>query len=130
MDSATQFKFRRNPGRWLGGEPRVFSVDTEANFPKGHDFKGARLLTVTYEGGGLGPLFDQIAEAALVPKRTSFQALLEHLGELSDREPLIIYLRHSDRLLADVGPALIHVLTGWELFCRHGTGVHSMYLVL
>ncbi len=94
----------------------MFVVDAEDDFPKGYDLTAARLLTVPYEGGGLGAVFDLIATAALVPRNGSFQALLEHLGELSEHEPQIIYLRHSDRLLADVGPALIHVLAGWELF--------------
>lgn len=85
---------------------------------------------MAYEGGGLSSLFDRVAEAALVPKRTSFQALLENLGDLADREPLVVYVRHFDRLLADIGPAAIHVLAGWEGFARHGTGVHSMYLVV
>jgi hypothetical protein len=54
---------------------------------------------------------------------------LENLSEISEREGLIVYIRHADRLLADIGPALIHVLTFWEQFVRHATGVHPMSLV-
>jgi hypothetical protein len=39
-------------------------------------------------------------------------------------------VRHADRLLADIGPALLYVAASWESFARHGKGVHSMYLVL
>ena len=130
MTDTPELKFSRYPEPWLGGEPRVFAVDAEDDFPQGRNFQGARLLTVDYKGGGFTGLSDQIAVAAQIPTRTSFQALLENLSELSDREPLIVYVRHGDRLLADIGPALIHVLTSWERFVRHGTGVHPMYLVV
>ena len=124
------FKFSRYPVPWAGGEPRVFAVSAEDDFPHGRDLQGARLLTATYEGGGIGALFYSIAQAAQIPGCTSFQALLENLSELSDREPLIVYIRHVGWLLADIGPALIHVPTGWEQFVRHASGVHSMYLVV
>ena len=124
------FKFGGYPEPWLGGEPRVFAVDAENDFPHGRNLHEVCLLTVDYKGGGFNVLSDQIAEAAQIPTRTSFQALLENLSELSDRGPLIVYVRHGDRLLADIGPALIHVITGWERFVRHARGVHSMYLVI
>jgi hypothetical protein len=85
---------------------------------------------VAYNGGGLNVLFDQIAEAARVRTGTSFQALLENLSDVSEREPLVVYVRRGDRLLSDVGPALVHVLTSWEQYVRHATGVHPMYLVV
>lgn len=100
----------------MGGEPRVFAVDAEDDFPRGRDLPGVRLLTVAYNGGGLNVLFDQIAEAARVRTGTSFQALLENLSDVSEREPLVVYVRRGDRLLSDVGPALIHVLTSWEQY--------------
>ena len=130
MADAEAFRLSRRPDRWLGGEPRVFSVNTEDDFPKTYDVTGARLLIATYQGGGVSGFFDQVAEVAQLPSRGSFQAWLENLGDLSDIQPLIVYLRHADRLLADIGPALIHIVTGWERFARHGNGVHSMYLVL
>ena len=85
---------------------------------------------MAYEGGGIGTLFDQIAEAGLLPKSGSFQALLEDLEDLSKNKPLIVFVRNSNRLLADIGPALIHIVTGWAGFTRHAGGVSSMYLVL
>jgi hypothetical protein len=130
MPDKSEFKFSRHPAPWLGGEPRVFAVDAEDDFPRNHDLRGARLLAVDYKGGGFNMLSDHIAEAAQVPSNTSFQALMENLSALSDEEPLIVYVRHGDRLLADIGPALIHVLTGWERYVRHAAGVHSMYLVV
>ena len=105
-------------------------VDEEDGFPGSRDLGGARLIRVDYKGGGFTSLSDQIAEAADIPARTSFQALLENLSVLSDNEPLIVYVRHGDRLLADIGPALLHVITGWESFVRHGAGVHPLYLVI
>jgi hypothetical protein len=130
MANRPEFKFSRYPEPWLGGEPRVFAVDAEDDFPNGYDLQGVRLLTVEYKDGGFNVLSDHIAEAARIPTGTSFQALLENLSELSDREPVIVYIRHSDRLLADIGPALIHVLTSWEGYVRHAAGVHPMYLVM
>jgi hypothetical protein len=124
------FQFEKRSHHWVGGEARVFSVDAEAEFPNGRQLEGARLLTVTYEGGGLGILFDQIAAAAGLDGSNHFQALLEKLSALADQKPLIVYVRHADRLLGDVGPALLHISTFWESFVRHGSGVHSMYLVL
>jgi hypothetical protein len=130
MTNTPEFKFTGSPGPWLGGEPRVFAVCVEDDFPHGRDLRGAHLLAVDYSGGGFNVLSDQIAKAARIPTSTSFQALLENLSELSEREPLIVYIRHGDRLLADVGPALIHVLTGWERYVRHAAGVHPLYLVI
>lgn len=128
--SASTFQFTKRPHRWLGGEPRVFTVDTEAEFPKGRDFDGAQLIAVAYEGGGLQPLFNQIAIAAELPSVSHIQVLFEYLGDLSERKPIIVHVRHADRLLADVGPALLHFVSAWEGYARHGNGVHPMYLVL
>jgi hypothetical protein len=130
MANIPEFQFDRYPFRWLGGEPRVFVIDAEEDLARAHNLQGATLLTVAYEGGGLSTVFDHIAQAAHVPCSGSFQALLENLGDLADQKPLVVFIRHADRLLADVGPALIHVLAGWERFSRHGAGVHSMYLVV
>ena len=125
----SDFNFRRHLGPWLGGEPRVFAVDAD-EFPRGWNLQGVRLLTVDYEGGGWTRLADQVAEAAHLPLSTSFQAWLENLSELSEKEPLLVYIRHGDRLLADIGPALLHITTGWEGYVRHGNGVHPMCLVI
>ena len=128
--SISTFQFTRRPSWWLGGEPRVFTVDAEAEFPKGGNYDGAQLITVAYNGGGLLPLFDQIATEAKLPSVSHVQVLFEYLGDLSDQKPIIVYVQHADRLLADIGPALLGLITGWEGYARHGNGVHSMYLVL
>jgi hypothetical protein len=130
MADLPEFQFGRYPGRWLGGEPRVFVIEAEEDLASAYNLQGATLLTVVYEGGGLSSVLDHIAQAAHVANHGSFQSLLESLGDLADRKPLVVVIRHADRLLADVGPALIHVLAGWERFARHGSGVHSMYLVV
>ena len=128
--SASAFQFTRRPHRWRGGEPRVFTVDTEAEFPNGREFDGVQLITVAYNGGGLLPLLNQIATEVKLPSISHIQVLFEYLGDLSDQMPIIVYVRHADRLLADIGPALLSVIAGWEAYARHGNGVHSMYLVL
>ena len=121
MTKDNSFQFTKRSHHWVGGEARVFSVDAEAEFPSGRQLEGVCLLTVIYEGGGLGILFDRIAAAAFLEGSNSFQALLEKLSALADQEPLIVYVRHADRLLADVGPALLHISTFWESFL--GTGM-------
>lgn len=124
------FMLSNNPPSWLGGEPRVFAVTTEECFPKGwRAVENARLIDVTYAGGGIGPLFHQIASAAGIAAG-SFQAMLELLEDLSAAKPLVVCIRGGDRLLADIGPALIRILLGWERFARHGRGVSQMYLVV
>lgn len=55
---------------------------------------------------------------------------MEVIEDLSLTQPVVVFIRNADRLLADVGPALISVALGWEGFARHGSGVGSMYLVL
>ena len=105
--SSSAFQFTRRSFRWLGGEPYVFTVDTEAEFPKGRDLDGAQLITVAYYGGGLLPLFDQIATGAKLPSVSHVQVLFEYLGDLSDQMPIIVYVQHADCLLADIGPALL-----------------------
>ena len=75
-------------------------------------------------------LFNQIASEAKLPSVSHIQVLFEYLGDLSDQIPIIVYVRRADRLLADVGPALLDVMASWEGYARHGNGVHSMYLVL
>jgi len=130
MADPSGFEFSRHPCRWSGGEPRVFAIDAEEDLTRTHNLHGATLLTVSYDGGGLGSVFDHIAQAAQLPYTGSFQALLETLGDLADQKPLVVLIRHADRLLADIGPALIQIATGWERFARHAGGVHAMYLVL
>lgn len=90
----------------------------------------ARLIEVQYLSGGIGTLFDLIADAAKIPRTGSFQALLENLEDLAQDQPVILFVRGSLQLLADVGPALMHLMTGWEGFARHSRGVSAMYLVL
>lgn len=63
-------------------------------------------------------------------KSGSLQAVLENLEDLSSETPLIVVVRRAHRLLADVGPAVLHLLDGWESFTHHGSGVSPMYLVL
>jgi hypothetical protein len=128
--SANEFRFTAYPFEWRGGEPRVFAVSTEDEFPLAHHIEGARIVSVRYAGGGLRSLFNLIADAADIPSNGSFQALLENLEHLSESKPLILFVQSGDRLLADVGPALLHVTTFWERFARHAGGVSAMYLVL
>jgi len=45
----------------------------------------------------------------------SLHETLEHFEELSRDMPLVIVVRDADRLLADVGLALIHFIAGWEV---------------
>ena len=127
---ASNFQFMKYGPHWKGGEPHVFTVDTEAEFPKGHEFDGAHLITVTYDGGGLFQLLNQIAAAAELPWISHIQVFFEYVGDLSDQRPVIVYVRHANQLLANVGPALLRFVTAWERYARHGNGVHSMYLVL
>jgi hypothetical protein len=118
------------PRPWVGGEPRVFAFDKEDNFPRGlTSIKEARLVEVPYEGGGITALLENVAELSGVAFG-SFQATLENLEQLSHDRPLVIFVRDADRLLADVGPALIHLITGWESFTHHASGISPMYLVL
>jgi hypothetical protein len=117
-------------GPWRGGEPRVFAVDEENRFPERLEtVRKARLIDVRYEGGGITTLLDQITASCGVMSG-SFQAVLENLENLSHEQPLVVVVRAADRLLADTGPALLHVITGWEGFTHHGNGVSAMYLVL
>jgi hypothetical protein len=116
---------------WLGGEPRVIAVDEEQKFPEGcPSISQARLLDVHYKGGGLNGLLDDVAGAAGVAPHQAFQATLENLEDLSHEKPLIVVVRHADRLLADAGPAVLHLMAGWERFTHHASGISAMYLVL
>jgi len=117
--------------RWLGGEPRVIAVDEEQKFPEGcPSISQARLIDVQYNGGGLTGLLDDVVGAAGVAPHHSFQATLENLEDLSHEKPLIVVVRCADRLLADVGPAVLHLMAGWEDFTHHASGISAMYLVL
>jgi hypothetical protein len=60
----------------------------------------------------------------------SFQAFLENLENITNERPLVVVVRDADRLLADVGPALMHIVAGWESFTHHANGISAMYLVL
>ena len=55
---------------------------------------------------------------------------MENLEELSEEKPLVVVVRDADRLLADVGPAIIHLIADWEDFTHHASGTSAMYLVL
>lgn len=115
---------------WLGGEPRVFAVDKEDQFPQhSSSIIQARLIDVRYKAGGVTTLLENIATSCGV-ESGSFQAVLENLEDISHEKPLVVVVRDADRLLADVGPALVHVITGWERFTHHALGISAMYLVL
>lgn len=119
----------RWPG-WLGGEPRVFSVveedDISARLP---GIAKARVIDVTYSGGGLSQLLDDIAIAADVATG-GLQAMLENLEQISLSQPLVVAVRSVHKLLSDVGPAVLHLACDWENFTHHGSSVSQMYLVL
>lgn len=130
MDSSSKFVLRPYPFRWLGGEPRTVAVSKEENFPQGYpSVKDAHLVDVQYGGGGLTGLLETIATSCGVAYG-SFQALLENLEDLSREKALVLVVRDADRLLRDVGPAVIHLVTGWESFTHHANGISAMYLVL
>ena len=46
MGKDIEFQFTKRTQHWAGGEARVFSVESEAEFPSGRELEGARLLTV------------------------------------------------------------------------------------
>jgi hypothetical protein len=130
MEEAFTFWLQPFPLPWVGGEPRVFAINKEDNFPQGwHSIKDARLVDVQYETGGITSLLDSMAGSCDVPTG-SFQAVLENLEVVSQKAPLVIVVRDADRLLSDVGPAVIHLITGWEGFTHHASGISAMYLVL
>jgi hypothetical protein len=130
MDEPAPFTLYPRPCRWLGGEPRTFAVDKENAFPHGlPSICEARVIDVRYEGGGLTTLLENVTEACGV-MNGSFQAVLENLEDLTHDRPLIIIVRDADRLLADVGPAVLHLMAGWEGFTHHANAVSAMYLVL
>jgi|SRR6185437_15548145 len=125
-----EFMLQPYPLPWLGGEPRVFAVNTEDNFPAGlPSINETTFVDISYETGGLTALLDSITEAAGVTSG-AFQAVLENLENLSREKPLVVCVRGADRLLADIGPAVIHLITGWEGFTHHASGISAMYLVL
>jgi hypothetical protein len=129
LGAVEDFHFSSFARRFAVAEPRVFAVSEDDKFPTGFNLNGATLFEVQYESGGLGKLFDLIEEVALI-SASSLQALLESLEDLSATEPLVLYIRGVDRLLADVGPAVLHIATGWEGFAHHANGVSAMFLVL
>lgn len=130
MDVPAKFVLQPYPLPWAGGEPRVFAISEEAKFPAQYaSINEARLIDVRYQGGGITALLDSIAASCGV-RSGSFQAVLENIEDLTHQTPIVIVVRDADRLLADVGPALIHVITGWEGFTHHANGISAMYLVL
>jgi hypothetical protein len=129
LKTSGSFRFSSFARQFGVEEPRVYAVAEEANFPTGFNVVGARLIEVRYQAGGLGQLFELI-EAAVPVEGGSFQALLEGLEDAFPDSPLVICVRGADQLLADVGPALLHVIAGWEAFTHHANGVSAMYLVL
>jgi len=125
------FSLRPKPCPWLGGEPRVIAVDKEDRFPEGlSSIEQARLIDVHYGGNGLSGLMDDIRAAIDVTTGSSLQAFLEQLEDHSHEKPLVVIVRNTDRLLADVGPAVLHFTAAWEGFTHHSSGISSMYLVL
>jgi hypothetical protein len=130
MGEPSKFLLRHSFGPWEGGEPRVFAVDKEDKFPdRWPAVEETRWIDVQYSGGGLTTLLDNVtASCGVLPG--SFQAILENLEDISHEMPLVIVVRDADRLLADVGPAIIHLITGWESFTHHASGISAMYLVL
>jgi hypothetical protein len=131
MGESSKFMLQPHPWRpWIGGEPRVFAVDKEDKFPEGWpSIKDARFVDVQYKGGGITGFLENVAASCGVTPG-SFQAILENLDDLSHEMPLVIVVRDADHLLADVGPAIIHLITGWEGFTHHASGVSAIYLVL
>lgn len=124
------FMLQSYPQPWLGGKPRVIAVDEEDKFPeRWPSIKEARLIDIHYRGGGITTLLEDITTSCGVMPG-SFQAILENLEDLSHEMPLVIVVRGADHLLVDVGPALIHLITGWESFTHHMSGISAMYLVL
>ncbi len=127
MSEQSPFEIRPKPFPWRGGEPRVFAVGEEEQFPG--KLSGAKVIDISYRGGGLTALLDEITSLAGVSSG-SFQAVLENLEDLSHEKPLVVVVRGAERLLADVGPAVMHLMTGWEEFAHHANGISDMYLVL
>lgn len=75
-------------------------------------------------------LFEDIAATARVRPNSVYQGLLENLEEISRAKPLIVFIRHADQLMADIGPALVELLLKWERYVRAADGVRAMYLVV
>jgi hypothetical protein len=124
------FTLREHPFGWLGGEPRTVAVHEDERFPNHWPAsKAAKLIAVTYTGGGVTKLLDEISAAAGVMPG-SFQAVLENLEDLSHEKPLVVFVRRAHHLMADVGPAILHLVDGWETFTHHANGISAMYLVL
>jgi hypothetical protein len=128
MRSPSDFMLLPRPGPWLGGEPRTLAIHDDGGLSPAWPAE-ARLVEVQYQTGGMNALLGAIAATAGVPYG-SIQALLENLEALSEEAPLVVLVRGSLRLLADVGPAVIALMTGWESFTHHASGISSMYLVL
>lgn len=124
--------FQLRPFASPSGEPHVYVVDAELEFPKGFNASGALLLDVTYDGGGWAELFRCIAGTCNEPgmRTDSLQAMYEQLEELSQDQPLVLVIRGADRLLSDVGVSLLGAMAHWEGFVRQGSGLSEMYLVL
>lgn len=124
--------FQLRPFASPAGEPHVYVVDAEVEFPRGFNSSGAQILDVAYGGGGWVELFRGIAEACREPgmRTGSLQAMYEQLEDLSKQQPLVLVIRGADRLLADVGVSLLGAMAHWEGFVRHGSGLSEMYLVL
>jgi len=130
VDRSAGFQFRqfRSPA----GEPHVYVTDESGGFPAGFNTTGAKIVDVTYRGGGWSALMHELADAAQEPLLPThhMQAFYEGLEALSQEQPFVLLVRRADRLLEDVGFALLDAIAHWEAFVRHGTGVADMYLVL
>lgn len=129
MEIPSTFNLHTYSRPWLGGEPRAVAVNEEDKFLEWPSLANARLIAVAYQGGGMSALLDIIASKADVDCN-SFQAMLENLEELVTDQPLIVFVQGGVQLLADAGPAVVHLMAGWEQYTRHSSGVSPMYLVL
>jgi hypothetical protein len=125
-----EFMLRKYSRPWLGGEPRAMVILEDNAFPQSWLTPNeATLVEVVYADGGLSKLMVDIAAIAGVCAG-SFQALLDNLEWLSEQKPLVVIVRRGADLVADVGPALLHFINGWEEYTHHAVGISPMYLVI
>lgn len=127
---AEQFDFSRFGS--TAGEPHVYVVESEIGFPNGFNTVGARVVGVSYKGGGWGSLFRMVADAMPDEGISThhIQAFYEDLELIAKRQPLVLHIRGADLLSDDVGISLLGAAAHWEAFVRHGNGLTPMYLVL
>jgi hypothetical protein len=121
-----EFMLRKYSRPWLGGEPRAMVILEDNAFPQSWLTPNeATLVEVVYADGGLSKLMGDIAAIAGVCAG-SFQALLDNLEWLSEQKPLVVIVRRGADLVADVGPALLHFINGWEEYTHHALGIRAV----